>query len=708
VAFSREERIALFVALFKERDDVFARRWQKFDGSVSGYAPVYTDWKKKDAYQPLTKEIYEKHLLGTIVLGLYPLLSDNTSHFLAVDFDGDTWLEDAKRLLKTCEGHQLPVYLERSRSGRGGYVWCFFESPYPAYKSRKIFLSLLRESRTIDEFDKDDSFDRLFPNQDTLSGKGIGNLVALPFQGESVKSGNTVFLDPGNGFQPYADRWEFVNSVRRASQDSLDVLFTKLTPEDTAPQVTRVKNKNALHIVIKEMLKLQKQLLPPGLINLLREELNFFNAERLIKQKMGFATYDTEKYFKAVKTDDAHVYVPRGFLPQIEAYTREHGIAVEKTDERTRLDPIGITPTFSLLKHQVSALEAMLTEDMGVLVAPPGAGKTVIGLALIAARKQPALILTHRKQIYDQWLGSIERFFGIPKKEIGQFASLKKLIKQPVTIAMMQTLARATEGKEISEGFGTVIVDECHHVPARMFREAVARCNPKYLYGLTATPKRKNNDEKLIYAYLGPCLYTLSKSDIAQSDAEKAVGSNAPTVIIRETKMSLPFTPKARDFQTVTKILSFDTERNRLICEDIAKEVRADNKCLVLTERKEHAEILDYYLHRDFEIILFTGDLTPKQRSDKEKQIKHGDFQVLIATGQILGEGSDIADLDCLFLVFPFSFEGKLTQYIGRIERGEQKAKKVYDYRDKEIPLLERLYKRRQRYYNKLRDVGEE
>ncbi len=674
---------------------MFARRWEKWDGGVSGYAPAYTDWSKKN-YETLSDPFIEKHLIGGITIGLYPILKDDTSYFVAADFDEGNWREQAFRLTEECKKSNLPVYLERSRSGKGGHVWCFFEDKYPAYKSRAIFFSLLRSSKNIGDFDKDDSFDRLFPNQDQLSGKGLGNLIALPLQGEPRKNGNSVFVDPVS-LEPFSDQWKFLSSVEKVSAERLDALFVKCTGKNEKP--VQMKNGEML-ITLSEYASIPKSQINPKLTAFLREELNFFNAEYAMKKNMGMPTYDLERYFKTVLSEGAEVLVPRGFLPRLKEHMREQGMPFKISDKRNRSEPVSIRPSFGLFDYQKEALKDFEKAECGILVAPPGSGKTIMGLGIIAEKKQPALILVHRKQIYDQWLERIENFLNIQKKDIGQFTSAKKSVKSPITVAMVQSMARQKDWKELKNSFGLVLVDECHHMPAKMFRDVITKFNPEYLFGLTATPKRKNNDEKLIYAYLGDIVHEVPKNYRSITSTAK----NIPKVeiCVRETNLAFPFAIKRTDFQTLAKILIFDSERNRLIAEDIMTEAKTGKKCLVLTERKEHVELLNFYLKRDFETIALTSELPAQKRKQKENQIVSGHFQILIATGQLLGEGSDIRNLDTLFLVFPLSFEGKLIQYIGRIERGEETIKKVYDYRDGEIEILDKMFKRRKRYYNRL------
>ncbi len=713
-ALSKEEKIKVFTSLFKGRQDVFAQRWVKWDGSISGYSPVALPKKYGDkclcdrstrfkctyceerGYLKLTDSIIEEHLIGRRTIGIYPLLIDNSSYLVAADFDGDLWLKSAERLLKKCKECDIPSYVERSRSGIGGHIWWFFEANYPAYKSRKVFLNLLKEAGIIGEFYKEDSFDRLFPNQDYLSRKGFGNLIALPLQGQARKLGNTVFLDPENSFKPYEDQWKFLNSIKKISITKLDTLFHYFTQRKQT--ISPRNNVKEIPIIIAEQIFIPKVKITKNLSHFLAENLNFLNSEFLIKQKMGLSTFGTEKYFKMISHDDRNVIIPRGFLEKLLEYLGRCNIHYEIEDKRQKFEQVNYKTSFHLFDYQKLAVDAFDDKHQGVLVSPPGSGKTVMGLELIARKAQPTLILVHRREIFNQWAERISNFLQIPKKDIGQFASNKKSPKFPITIAMIQTLNKMKNLADLSSKFGLILVDECHHIPAQMFRQVIVKFNPYYLYGLTATPKRKHNDEKLIFIYLGNIIYEVPR-DYNQIGGEPSAKLE---VSIRDTNFNLPFTIKNNDFPLLAKMLIFDSSRNLHICNDVAQKVKDGYKCLVLTERREHVEVLNHYLGRDFEVIALTGELPNRKRRDSIKQINSGNFQILIATGQLVGEGSDFHTLDCLFLVYPFAFEGKLIQYLGRIQHGGGKIKIIYDYRDKHIDFLEKLFKKRQRYYNKI------
>jgi len=322
-------------------------------------------------------------------------------------------------------------------------------------------------------------------------------------------------------------------------------------------------------------------------------------------------------------------------------------------------------------------------------------------LKLIADKSQPKLILVHRKQLLDRWVERIQSFLGIPKKNIGQFSGSKKTVGKEVTVAMMQSLIKMDdeEKKKIMNSFGTIIIDECHHIPAKAFRELVTQFNPYYLYGLTATPKRKYNDEKLIYYYIGEILTTINPENAIQKPKLKK-GQKHTIVETYETSLSVPFDRKIDTFEVLSKVLVYDSNRNMQITQDILKKVMIGKKILVLTERKEHVEVLNLYLKTHCEVMALTGDDSFSKRNLKLEQLKLGHFQVLIATGQLLGEGLDLPVLDCLFLVYPFSIEGKLIQYIGRIQRSENQ-KVIVDYVDQNIPFFAKMFKKRSVYYKK-------
>lgn len=715
-------QINLFKSLFKGREDVFAIRWEK-DGK-KGYMPAYDmDWNEYKAHKAaggslkdfknkehskLTNERIHNHLTGKETIGIYPLLADNTSWFIVADFDEAAsvkriWMDECRMFLKACASVNIPAYLERSRSGKGGHVWIFFNKNYPAVKSRKILLHLLQDAEIISPFDKNSNYDRLFPNQDFHSGKGLGNLVALPLQRKALEQQNSCFIDSVSGAS-IQEQWRFLQNIQRVSVEYLDDLYDKLfslSPESTdSTSAVSFSSSNDLLITFNNEIIIKRSQLKPEQVQFLRESLNFINADYVIKKRMGKNTYGIEPYFKMLEEKRDAIVLPRGFIGKLLRYCKEHSIIYQLKDERKKLSEVSFSFKGSLYDYQQQSLAVTSKKDMGIIVAPPGAGKTIIALAIISQKKQPALIIVHRKQLFEQWIERIESFLGIAKAFIGKITSGQQKIGTQITVAMIQSIASSPNPAELYKSFGTIIVDECHHVPAKTFRMVIQRFQSYYLYGLTATPVRKNNDEKLIFILIGDVIHQVKPSSADQNSSDKIV------VTIRETNLFVPFDYKTDTAELLSQILIHDTARNVLITEDIKTEACAGRKVLVLTERKAHIDVICQYLKSRFEVINISGEDSEASRNIKFKQIKDGHFQVLISTGQFIGEGADITDLNCLVLAYPFAFEGKLIQYLGRVQRGET-SPIIYDYRDTYIDYLEKLFRQRNRYYQKLLHNGQ-
>ncbi|NII28159.1 DEAD/DEAH box helicase family protein [Pseudoflavitalea sp. X16] len=638
------------------------------------------------SYLQLTDEQIVKHLNGEQLIGLYPLLPDNASWFIAADFDEGGWVESAHKFIRACSEVGIPAYLERSRSGNGGHVWIFFEHPFPAYKSRKLVLSLLTSSGIVSAFDKNTSFDRLFPNQDYLSGKGLGNLIALPLNGVSLQQGNSCFIDPST-LQPYADQWQFIGQIQRIPVRQLEALFSRLESNHNSESYT-----SNLTIALKHDIHLNRSAIVPALFIFIKEELNFLNTEFIIKKNSGRNTFGTERYFRFIEEQGNSILLPKGFIGKLIRFCRDNGIAYNLADQRKTHQLVPFSFQATLRPHQQECMEAISKKDMGVVVAPPGSGKTVLALKMIADKQQPSLIIVHRKQLAQQWMERIEAFLGIPQKDIGKIGQGKIKVGERVTVATIQSLVKA-DLQSLADAFGLIIVDECHHVPAETFRNAIGKFNSRYLYGLTATPFRKYNDGKLIFIHLGEI--------IAEVRTEQLSTTNSPEIIIRNTSLEVPFNAKTDRFETLSKILIHDSERNKLILKDVVSELSKGRKIVILTGRKEHIDSLEQYLKQSFETITLCGDDSENNRNAKCKLLKTGNFQALITTGQFFGEGSDLQNVQCLFLVYPFSFKGKLIQYIGRVQRSEI-SPTIYDYRDSKIDYLNRMFLKRNVYYRKL------
>ncbi|WP_292008636.1 DEAD/DEAH box helicase [Chryseobacterium sp.] len=696
------KQIDIFGSLFQGREDVFAIRWEK--SGKSGYMPAYQydpyhyrvhkmnggtfqNYPHK-TYLSLTDNEIQKHLKGIQQIGIYPLLMDNTSWFLVADFDKQNWQKEAINFLKFCKERNIPTYLERSRSGNGGHVWIFFDKPYPAIRSRKIFISILEESGAFSMFDKGSSFDRLFPNQDFLSGKGLGNLIALPFFKPAMENGNCCFINPET-FEPYPNQWKFLNEIERIPVDILENFYQEVSPIQNL-QIPKSKN-SRLTITLQQNIRIQRDGLTASLINFLKEELNLANSEFFIKKKSGKTTFGTERYFKLIEETENKIIIPRGFIGKLLRFCKEQNLDFDFQDHRKQKEEVGFSFNATLRDHQDKVIDGISKKDFGVIVAPPGSGKTIMGLKIIADKKQPALIIVHRKQLLEQWLERVQTFLGIPKHEIGIIGQGKAKIGKQITIATIQSLPKQIE--QIQNQFGTILVDECHHIPAETFRNTIEKLETFYLYGLTATPFRKYNDDKLIFAFLGEVI-----SEITSNEIESFKHAQ---IIVRNTKLDIPFNSKTDNFETLSKILIHDSERNKLILNDIKTELSKGKRIAIITERKEHIDTLYLFLKQSYEVITLSGDDSESNRKLKWQTLRQGNFQILITTGQYFGEGSDLSNISSLFLVYPFSFKGKLIQYIGRVQRSEINPT-IYDYRDIKIDYLNKLFLKRNTYYRQI------
>lgn len=701
--------IRLIQQLFRCRKDVFAIRWEK--GKNKGYMPAYS----YDPYvykqhkigggtlanfndkvrKRLTSNEIKLHLEGKQFIGIYPLLEDNTSWFIVADFDKENWKEECTLLLNKCNEYEIPAYIERSRSGKGAHVWVFFEKPLPAIETRKVFIALLKECGIISEFDKYSSFDRLFPNQDYLSGKGFGNLIALPFNKLTLEQGNNCFVD-ASSFNTFENQWQFLEKVKRLSSEKFYQILSKYKSGEASVSSTTQKTKGKLIITIRNKIILNRSGINRDLINFLKEELNFTNTEYFIKKKLGKSTHNIDRYFNFIEENDDEVMIPRGMARKLITFCTKNNIDFEFIDKRNKRKEISYSCDIQLRVHQKQAIEATINKDFGIIVSPPGSGKTIIGLKLIAEKKQPALIVVHRKQIAEQWIDRIQTFLGIPKHKIGFIGQEKLKIGEVITVAMIQSLAKKLD-KEVSNdlvnAFGTIIIDECHHIPAKSFAETINKLNTCYLYGLTATPFRKHTEDKLISIQLG--------NTICEVEPKECNNTQQAKIIVRNTELDIPFNSKTDPFETLSQILIHDLARNTLIINDVKAELNEGNKCVIITERKEHINSINQFLKQQYETVTLSGEDSKTSRNHKWQILNDGNYDVLITTGQFFGEGSDIQNVSRLFLAYPFSFKGKIIQYIGRVQRSEV-TPTIYDYRDYKIEYLNKMFLKRNAHYRKL------
>jgi superfamily II DNA or RNA helicase/very-short-patch-repair endonuclease len=736
-----EKKIELFRALFHGREDVYARRFESRTSGRSGYAPACgNEWLRgicqkprgkcatclHQQYLPITDAVIRWHLLGRddrgadFVMGVYPLLRDETCFFLAMDFDKRFWQEDSHAVLATCGRIGVPAAVERSRSGTGGHVWIFFQGPVSASLARRLGAHILTETMEHRPDIGLESYDRLFPNQDTLPQGGFGNLIALPLQSEPRKRGNSVFVDVQ--CEPCADQWAFLSDVQRVATTTVEqivrgasqrgrIVGVRLVCEDDAgdepwnasPSRTGKITiagplPKCLELTLGDQIYIAKEELPPALRNQLLRLAAFQNPEFYKAQAMHLSTYGKPRIIACAEDLDRHIALPRGMLEEVQALLADLHIESVVRDKRSAGNPLQVTFQGQLRPEQLAAARQMLSHDTGVLSATTAFGKTVVAAWLIAERAVNTLILVHRRQLVDQWIERLSSFLGLSKKEIGQIGGGKRRTTGKLDIAVIQSLVRKGVVKDLVADYGHIIVDECHHLSAQSFELVMRRAKAKYVTGLSATVTRKDGHHPIIFMQCGPVRY--------RADAKAAAKERpfAHTVHVRPTSFR-PLTQADPDrrvqFHMLYQELMADENRNRMICDDVLEALRDGRSPLLLTERKEHLKALADCLepHVKNVVMLYGGRGIKETRAVASQlaEISDDDDRVLLATGRYIGEGFDDSRLDTLFLTLPVSWRGTIAQYVGRLHRlHEGKTEvRVYDYADLNVPMLARMFDRR-------------
>ena len=643
------DKIRLFMSLFKGRDDLYAKRWESMDGRP-GYAPVcLNEWKrglcgkpgvkcafcKNRSYAALDEEVIEAHLMGNLVAGIYPLRKDEKCHFLAIDFDKDGWQQDVSTLRNVCAAFAIPLAIERSRSGNGAHAWFFFAEPTAASLARKLGSALLTCAMSERHEIKFKSYDRLFPNQDTMPKGGFGNPIALPLQKAVRKNGNSVFVD--EHFQPYRDQWEFLAQINTLSEDEICTLISKLChgselgelkqddeepvkPWDTSRgKFSKHDFPSVVQLVKANMLYIAKSGITQRALNALKRLAAFKNPEFYRAQAMHMSTWGKPPIISCSGETANYLCLPRGCEADVAALLGEYGVRVAWSDKTNPGRSIDVTFTGVLREEQELVAESMLKHDCGVLSAPTAFGKTVIAARLIAERKTNTLILTHRRQLLSQWMDKLGEFLEIneelptamikrgrkPRQGlIGQIGAGKDNLSGIIDVAIMQSLTNGWDVKECVKDYGMVVVDECHHVPAPSFELVLKSTRAKYIYGLTATPARRDGHHPIIFMHCGPVRHRVD----ARKEAEKRPFEHY--VIPRFTGFRAPFDREEEDMsiQELYSGIATDEFRNQQITDDVIRAHQEGRNALILTERIAHVELLAGKLREKIpDVMTLTG-----------------------------------------------------------------------------------------------------
>lgn len=614
-------------------------------------------------------------------------------NFLVFDFDKENWFEDAKQLVKFCQSIDLTTYLERSRSGNGGHLWIFFSQSVSAAKVREFGFTLLEKASIAGISGDKSGFDRIFPNQDFLQEGGLGNLIALPLQYNAWQEGNTLFLNPDNTYIPYINQWNFLSAIRKISEIDIDLFLRSPSADIPLP----ISEKRSLRITISNYISISIKDTDRQFYQFLRKNLVIHNPIFYDKKGKGFSTWDTPKMIYCLNSKRGDYIIPRGFLKNIERYLFQNSMPFQIEDKSIKTPNKAFRCRFKIYNYQKKALHEILKNNMGILEAPPGYGKTIIALATLVYRKQRTLIVVHTRELLAQWIQKIGDVLGIEKGDVGIIGGGKEKIGKNITVATYQSLVRKNL-KIIVDKIGYIIVDECHRVPANTFQKVVKEFKARYLLGLTATPFRKDKLQKLMFLYMGEIIHRIDPDKI--SSELKGVDS---ILEIRYTDF-YPIFEKVKKYKKIIEALTEDENRNNLIARDIIGEYSLDKSILVLTGRKRHCLEISQRLGQKVKHSVLTGNLSQKVRREILKDFKDKKIRVLIATSQLIGEGIDLPFLDTLFLVFPTSSKTRLIQYIGRVQRKNRgkSISKVYDYYDQYVSVLNIMFQKRKKIYEKL------
>lgn len=751
ISLSIDERIRLFQSLFKGREDVFARRWFSKTTGKSGYQPVcINEWKQglcdKKKYRcvicpnrnfaPLTTQDMYRHLEGKDeyccdVVGLYAIMQDNNCAFLCADFDDKNckygYKKDVLAFVGVCREWLIPYAIERSRSGNGAHVWIFFEAPLPASKARRLGNAILTEAMTRNGQMSFNSYDRFFPNQDYLPEGGFGSLVALPLQGQARRKQNSVFVD--NDFLVYKDEWAFLYNLKKIRESTVDQLLRlhyqeelgKLSmSSESKPWVTPLPQnitQEDFHAKV-EIIKADKLYIPlkavsAKVLNHLKRIAAFKNPEFYSKQALRLSTYAIPRIISCFDITNEYLAMPRGCEDAIRSFLNDNTVTYTIIDKTNHGNKISVSFQGEEREEQMEAINALLPYTNGILHATTAFGKTVTAAAIIARKKVNTLILVHSKALLKQWHDRLTEFLNIdyPKHEeknkrgrrkvfspIGCFDSSGNTLHGIIDIALIQSCLDEDGVKPFVQDYGMVIVDECHHVSSITFEQVLRSIKAHTIYGLTATPIRKDGHQPIIFMQCGPIRFSTDvKSQIAKQSFNRFLIPRFTSYnSILEDRLSIA---------TLYKYLSEDEIRNNLIVEDICKAVNTGRTPIILTNRTAHVSVLAEKLKATIKnVISLTGIGTTKEKREAMQRLQtipDSEQLVIVATGKYVGEGFDYPRLDTLFLALPISWKGLLTQYAGRLHR-EYEGKKdvrIYDYIDIHEPICDSMYRKRLKGY---------
>ncbi|MCU7986547.1 TOTE conflict system archaeo-eukaryotic primase domain-containing protein [Shewanella sp. SW24] len=716
---SASQKIDIYMALFRGRQDIYANRWQNQQGR-SGYSvSCHNEWQQDKCHKPkikctecvnqafklLDRQAIYDHLSGRQTLGLYPLLEDNRCWLLAADFDKSDWQEAVSAFRQACRELGVPFSVERSRSGNGAHIWVFFETPVSASAARQLGFILLDKAMEYHAGLSFESYDRLFPNQDVLPIGGFGNLIALPLQNVPRQQGNSVFID--DFFAPYVDQWAYLASTKKLTDIQLNIILDgKQGVKPDANRVPWLRNfvkstevvagcPQRLTLVVANRLYIRIDALPLALLAKLKRIASFSNPVFFRTQALRFSTNGIPRFICLAEVENDYLALPRGCFDEVSSLLKDHSIEIELEDKRQQGTILkGLVFNGELRKNQKTAVEVLAKHDIGILHAPTAFGKTVAAIGLIHRRKVNTLVLVHSRQLLDQWKERLAVF--LTDCEVGLMGGGKRKFTGQIDIATYQSLISRKDNSvdPIIYDYGHVIIDECHHISAPNYERLLHEVHAKYVLGITATPHRQDGHQPIIFMQAGPIRHVVA------NQGNNFVQQVRLSKLQFEVPSELTGAGSRPHIADVYRWLANNEQRNDIIVDDIFAAITQQRHPIVLTERREHAELLGHLLSkRGIHVLLLRGAMGTKERKLAMGMLNSA--QVIVATGKYIGEGFDLPKLDTLFLVMPISWKGSLVQYVGRIQRQFEGKDRVivFDYLDTSLPMLCRMYQKRAKGY---------
>ncbi|MBI4287619.1 MAG: DEAD/DEAH box helicase family protein [Chloroflexi bacterium] len=551
--------------------------------------------------------------------------------------------------------------------------------------------------------------------------KCFGNLIALPLQKEPVERGNTLFLD--DSFRPHQDQWAFLASLERMEPSALEGIVREavrrgqvigvrasLSSEEEQPWVLMPSRSQQgppltgpvpgrIKAVKSNLIYVEKEGLSSQLLNRIKRLAAFQNPEFYKRQSLRLSTALTPRVICCAEEFSKHLAIPRGCSEELQEMLGRAGIELDIGNECFQGTKISVSFRGQLKPEQQTSASQLMHHNDGVLVAPSGYGKTVVGISLIASRGVNSLVLVHRRPLMEQWRAQLANFLDVPEESIGQIGGGKTKQTGFIDIAMFPSLIRKGRVEDLVAGYGQVIVDECHHLPAVTFEQVLRQVKARYVVGLTATPYRRDGQQPIILMQCGPVRHVIGQKDAGH---ERTVMHR---LLCRNTAFAISDKDGGPSIHEIYSALIDDEPRNQLILGDMLQALDEGRSPILLTERRRHLEFFVAKLAKSVpHVIVLQGGLGIRQRRAVAEQlatIPPGEKRVLLATGRYIGEGFDDARLDTLFLAMPVSWKGTLVQYAGRLHRlyaGKTEVR-IYDYADRDNRILMRMFQKRLRGY---------